>query len=254
MYWIAKALSMVLLPPGSVVLAIVSALVLLVLGRRRLAVLLLAVSAALLYALSITPVMDALIGPLEGRYPDPAERAGECDAIAVMGGGLIERTTPDGSRVLLSHTSAERVNVAFRLWRDVRRPILLSGGNSWDFPAPEAAVMADTLEALGVPASDLSVEWWSRNTYENARFGKAVADAFGWKRLCVITSGYHLTRTVRAFRAAGLDVLPVPADLWASAGAYSWRSLIPAVDHLHGSTVALREYLALAWYRLHYGI
>jgi uncharacterized SAM-binding protein YcdF (DUF218 family) len=254
MYWIVKALSVVLLPPGLIVLAIVLALVLLATGRRRSALVLLAGSAGLLYALSISPVTDALIGPLENRYADPGARTLECDALAVLGGGLIQRASPEGALAVLSHTSAERVNTAFRLWREAHRPILLSGGNTWDFDTPEAIIMAGTLEGLGVPASDLSVEWWSRNTFENARFGKASADAFGWKKLCVITSAYHLTRTVRAFRAAGMEVVAVPADVWASAAAYSWRSLIPAAGHLHGSTLALREYLSLAWYRLHYGI
>jgi len=254
MYWIIKALSMALLPPGLIVLAIVIALVLLVTGRRRIASAILGASAALLYALSISPVTDFLISPLERRYPDPAAHTQQCDAIAVMGGGLIERGSAEGRKPVLSRTSGERVNIAFRLWREARRPILLSGGDSWSFTVPEATIMASTLEALGVPESDLSVEWWSRNTFENARFGKATAEAFGWKKLCVITSGYHLTRTVRSFRAAGMEVVPVPADPWASSGDYSWRSLIPAADHLHGSTIALREYLALAWYRLHYGI
>jgi uncharacterized SAM-binding protein YcdF (DUF218 family) len=154
----------------------------------------------------------------------------------------------------LSPASAERVSAAYRLWRQLDRPILLSGGAPWDFDLAEATVMAEAMTALGVPESALVLEWWSRNTYENAQRSKEVTEAFGWRSLCLVTSAFHLPRAVRAFREAGLTVVPVPAGGWASGGGYDWASFVPALNQLHASTLALREYVALVWYRWWYGV
>lgn len=254
MYWFTKALSVLILPHGLLVLSMLAALALLAAGRQRAAMWLLAVTAGLVYALSISPTMDALVTPLERRYPYPAPEELKCDAIVVVGGGLIGRAVSPGGPPALSPASAERVAVGFQLWRQLRRPVLLSGGDSWDFDTPEATAMAEAMIALGVPESALALEWWSRNTYESALNAKASAEAFGWQSLCLITSAYHLPRTVRTFRHAGLSVVPVPAGAWASDGRYGWTSVVPALEHLQASTLALREYLALAWYGLRYGI
>jgi uncharacterized SAM-binding protein YcdF (DUF218 family) len=254
MYWMTKALSVLILPPALLVFVMLAAMALLAAGRQRMAMALLGVTAGVLYLLSISPTMDALMAPLEGRYPYPAREQLVCDAIVVTGGGLTGRAGAEGGRPALSPSSAERIAATYQLWRQLRVPILLSGGDSWDFQTPEASAMAEALLALGVPESALVLEWWSRNTYENAQNAQAVASTFGWGPLCLVTSAFHLPRSVRAFRAAQLSVVPIPAGGWTSAGGYTWTGFVPALDHLQGSTLALREYLALAWYRLMYGI
>ena len=158
MYWMTKALSALILPPALLVVVMLAALALLAMGRRRTAMWLLGVTAAFVYVLSITPTMDLLVSPLERRYPYPAAQELSCDAIVVTGGGLVGRAGPAGGLPALSPAGAERISVAYRLWRQLRRPLLLSGGDSWDFDAPEAAPVSDksVREGMFGPTPDRS--------------------------------------------------------------------------------------------------
>jgi uncharacterized SAM-binding protein YcdF (DUF218 family) len=254
MDWVTKTLTVLILPPALLIVLMLAAMALLAVERRRGAMTLLGMTAAILYGLSTGPVSDGLTAPLERRYPVPAEESLDCDAIVVTGGGLTGRAGPKGSVPALSYASAERIGAAYRLWRRLRRPVLLSGGEAWGVQASEAAVMAEALIALGAPESDLMLEWWSRDTYENALHSKSAAAAFGWRSVCLVTSAYHLPRAVRTFRHMGLAVVPVPAGGYSTGGDYGWTSFIPVFERLQASSLALREYLALAWYRLRYGI
>lgn len=270
MLWIAKGLGWLLLPPGIFVLSIAASLALLAAGWRRTAAALLAATGCALYLLSIAPVSHALLRPLERHHPLPSAAGLRCDAIAVMGGGVMgggaaldAQPQEDAGPALalpaetLSGSGLARAMTGWRLWRRLGVPLLLSGGNTWDGAATEADALAATLREWGVPGSDLVPERRSRNTFENAREAKRIVEERGWRSLCVVTSAYHLPRTVRAFRHFGIETVPVPAEGPARDGAFSafsWKAMVPMAEHLSGSAAALREYLAFAWYRLRYGI
>jgi uncharacterized SAM-binding protein YcdF (DUF218 family) len=248
--WLTDSLTALALPPVLALELMGAALVLLRLGRHRGAAAILAVALAILYLPSTTPVRDALLAPLERQHTLPPPEQTACDAIVVAGAGVAAPAPPgSGAPPVLSPVSAERVLTAFGLWRRLRVPLLLSGGGEF----AEAPAMAEVLAGLGVPDSALVLEWWSTTTYESARHSQAAADAFGWRTLCLVTSAWHMPRAARVFRQAGLRVVPVPAALADRSPGTGWLAWVPRADVLHASTLALREYLALAWYRLRYG-
>lgn len=253
--WTAKAIGWLILPPGTFVWLLAAALLLIWAGRRRAAAVLVAISLLGLYGLAIPPVSDALLAPLEGHYADEPLAVERCDAIAVMSGGLTRGPDPGGPPAL-SGSSLKRTLAGWRLWRRLGVPLLLSGGNTWDVAWPEAAVMAETLRELGVPDGEIVVEPRSRNTFENAREARVEAETHGWLTLCLVTSAYHLPRTHRAFRAAGLDTVPVPTDFRGTPGGAGdiWKRLVPTAGTFAGSVSALREYVAFVWYALRYGV
>ena len=52
----------------------------------------------------------------------------------------------------------------------------------------------------------------SRNTLENAEFSKAMAAPKAGERWLLVTSAFHMPRSVGLFRKAGFDVEPYPVD------------------------------------------
>ena len=66
MYWVTKALSVLILPPALLVFVIRAAMALLAYGRQRTAMILLGVTAGIVYVLSISPTMDALKNDTKG--------------------------------------------------------------------------------------------------------------------------------------------------------------------------------------------
>jgi uncharacterized SAM-binding protein YcdF (DUF218 family) len=114
------------------------------------------------------------------------------DAILVLGGGI------DGDGVL-GFSSRRRVLAAVAaLDAGQAQYIILTGGPDWREPQfTGAALMRDHALALGAPADTLIVEGLSNTTFENLRFGFALAEERDFARLALLTDAFHLERAKR---------------------------------------------------------
>ncbi len=115
--------------------------------------------------------------------------AAPVDAILVLGGGI------DGDWVL-GYSSRRRVAGAVALLKAGRaRNLIFSGGPDWVHPDFTAAgLMRDHAIALGAPPDALLVETRSSSTFENLRFGFALAEQRGFETLAILTDAFHLER------------------------------------------------------------
>ena len=83
--------------------------------------------------------------------------------------------------------------------------VIVSGGNPQHHEQAEADNYAPFLLARGVSAADLVLENESRNTYQNARNVAGIVQPARDETLVLITSAYHMRRSLLAFNAFGLD-------------------------------------------------
>jgi uncharacterized SAM-binding protein YcdF (DUF218 family) len=216
-------------------------------GRR-----LLAASLLLLALCGFSPIGKLLILPLEERFPTWEPWQGAPDGIVVLGGAI----EPDLSAALGKPAlgrSGERIVAAAELAR--RYPnarIVYSGGNAnliGDKSSKEADYALSLLEDLGVAKQRLIAERLSRNTVENAEFVKAVAGPKEGERWLLVTSAYHMPRSMGLFRRAGFKVEAYPVDRRASKSeAFSFSSV--AINGLERTDVAMREWIGLTAYWL----
>jgi uncharacterized SAM-binding protein YcdF (DUF218 family) len=135
------------------------------------------------------------------------------------------------------------------LYRKLRIPLLFVGGCG-DPGRPalrEAEAMARTAISIGVPAKDIQVENSARNTLESA---KAVKRLLKNSRVVLVTSAYHMKRSVAFFKKQGFDVVPAPTGYRAERRALTGYSFIPHLDNLASSSCALSEYLSYRWYAM----
>lgn len=231
----AACRALVLPPGGPLLLALVG---LALLGRApRAGRALVGVGLALLLALSLPVVGDALTGTID-RYPvlDPAH-APASDVIVVLGGGVRRTRGAAGPSIPLAET-LERLACAARLARATGLPILVSGG-AVTTPEPEAFVMQRALrEDFGLEARWLEVH--SRTTEENARDTAALLGTLALKRVILVTSAVHMRRALMEFRAVGLNPVPAPAAAGAQLGG-GLRGWLPSSSGLARSHAALYE-------------
>ena len=106
--------------------------------------------------------------------------------------------------------------------------------------------MAAAAQALGVPEDAIAWESVSRNTYENAL---AVREFLGDKPFVLVTSAFHMLRAMEVFRRLGMSPIPAPCGQRALRD-YTPYDLVPRAINLWHSAHALREYLAILWYRI----
>jgi uncharacterized SAM-binding protein YcdF (DUF218 family) len=219
-------------------------------ARRRGLALLIGIIGSVLYFLGITPGADLLLRPLEEAYPallvPPSD---EVIAIVVLTGGEgwgpRRPVTSD-----LSEASLARLVEGIRIWKllgeDVR--LVFVGGVGVPGRPAEAPLVAQAAMALGVPREMIMWESASRNTYENAI---AVKKLFGERNFILVTSAFHMPRAMEVFRRLGMSPVPAPCG-HEYRGTYIPYDYIPQSTNLRHAAHAIREYLALLWYRVRY--
>jgi uncharacterized SAM-binding protein YcdF (DUF218 family) len=247
-----KFLGRAALPPASMVAGLLLALLLALLGRRKLAWGVAVLAVLETAVLSLPAISDALMAPLEGRARAAAAKAAPCcyEAIVVLGGGIapaIPPWLPDPDL----NSAADRLWYAARLYRrGVAPKVIVSGGDPLarygGVPSvTEAVAMTRFLIDLGVPESAIVSEARSNNTRENIRLVRALVQD---KPVALVTSGYHMPRALQLAERDNLNAAAFPTDWRApwQARAY-WDNWMPTSDAQDNSARALWEYLALAF-------
>ena len=209
-------------------------------------------SVVLLLLAGLSPLGNALIYPLEERFPPWDAARGAPTGIVVLGGAIgpdisAARGTPD------LNESAERLTAAAALARKYPdAKIIYSGGDARlvIHGGIEAEFAATLLESLGIPRARIIMEGKSRNTVENALFSKALADRKPGERWLLVTSAYHMPRSIGVFRRAGFAVEAYPVD-WRTRGAIDLVLPFESVTAgLRRTDTAAREWTGLLVYWL----
>ena len=145
---------------------------------------------------------------ISGRTPRPANKS---DAIVVLGA----RVMPDGE---LSTTLLRRVETAYEAYdAGFGDYLIVCGAQGEDEPVTEAFAMREALIRMGVPEDRVILEDQSYNTEENLGNARKIMDERGMKTALVITSDYHLQRSLWLAKDAGLvaEGMAAPGpDLW----------------------------------------
>ncbi len=201
----------------------------------------------LMYLLSISAVSDNLVKPLENMYGQPDVRdLRNAQAIVVLAGGSYDGVKDFDGTGQNSESSTVRLVAGLRLHRVLHLPVVLSGGRLFDDTDTEANVEYRFLKACGVEERYLIKEDRSRNTAENAKYSKQICRQHNFDRVILVTSAFHMPRSVAFFEREGVNVIPYPTDyktdrnLRLNAFAFT-----PSADSLYRVSVAMKEYLGL---------
>jgi uncharacterized SAM-binding protein YcdF (DUF218 family) len=211
-------------------------------------------SLILIAVVGLGPVGNILILPLEQRFPNWNwnEMRVAPDGIVVLGGAIGPELSLMRGEVSVNE-SAERVTAVAALARRYPQArIVYSGGNGGLLirEGNEAEFALKLFESFGIDRARIIAEDRSRNTVENAVFSKQLANPRPGERWWLVTSAYHMPRSIGAFRAAGFDVEAHPVD-------FRTRGWIDVVvpfgavgDGLRRTDTAMREWVGLVAYRI----
>lgn len=201
-----------------------------------------------LYLCSTALFANFLTGTLEREFVPRAMSVVErADAIVLLGGAM-RGDTHMGTLADLNH-HADRLVHAVALYRAGKAPVVLVTGGGIEGARTEAQQMKDLLEVMGVPARDILLENDSRNTHDNAVHTAQILRAEGMQRVLLVTSAYHMRRSLALFAAQGVDVIPAPTDYQRLVTPHLLPEWLPAVSNLYQSTEALHEIVGYWVYR-----
>lgn len=132
------------------------------------------------------------------------------------------------------------------------KKILLTGGNGsiLEDLASEAVEIRKFLLKIGVPDSDIIVESNSRTTYENAIYTKEVLDKnYPNARCLLITSAWHMPRSVATFKKAGLDFDTFPVDYISERVKLTPNDLLPDRMGFYYWEIIIKEWVGYLGYK-----
>ena len=210
-------------------------------------------AAATLMLLGSSAFSSWLIGTLEFAYPVVAPVAApHTDAIVVLGGITRTTQTHPGARFDLSD-SAERIDEGARLYHAGVAPVMIltSGGQGRGEEGDH--LRRFLIDDLHVPAEAIvHTGRLSHKTAEESANVRVLLRERGWGRVTVVTSAYHMPRSMLLFRKQGIDAAAHPVDFRSFRDATEpvGTNWFPRTDFLNQTEVALREYYGIVYYKL----
>jgi uncharacterized SAM-binding protein YcdF (DUF218 family) len=175
---------------------------------RRLGMGIAALALASLWVLSTPLIADELermtehYSALDLTHPIAAQ------AIVILGGGGYRTYAPEYGGPAPDYAMYDRLAYGAYVARHTGLPVLVSGNGA------EAVTMRVSL-ARDFGVQTKWVDEAAEDTYDNAHDSARLLRAAGITHVVLVTSDTHLWRASHEFEAAGLSIVPAPADVWA---------------------------------------
>lgn len=108
------------------------------------------------------------------------------------------------------------------------------------------------LLTLGIPREDFLIESESRNTRENALFAKKTLEVNNINgKYLLITSAFHMRRSLACFKKVGLQVTPYSTDRYSGPPKFDLEFLlVPNIASINGWEVLLHELFGYLTYKV----
>ena len=251
-FFLASKIIWALISPDSLIVILgVSAWIAAIVKWQRISRSLLASCALLLVLIGFFPVGEWLIAPLENRFTTNAALPSEVDGIIVLGGAISPRMSNIWQQPELGG-GADRITNFLYLARIYPNAQLVFTGGSGAVTKQEfkEAEMAQILlDQVGLAERAIIFESESRNTSENARNSKELVTPDNNENWLLITSAFHMPRSIGVFCQQQWAVQPYPVDH------YSQKANLLRVNFSFGENllvlgVAIREWVGLVAYRV----
>ncbi len=152
--------------------------------------------------------------------------------------------------------SVDRVLQAAELYHSNRiDKIILSGGNASIITEqpPESILLKRFLLRINVPDTCIITEDKSRNTHENAVYTKIQIRKHlsGHPKSVLITSAYHMKRSLACFHKQKVDVTPCPVDFYVPQLKTDIKSLLlPSSEAFAKWEILLHEWFGILYYKI----
>lgn len=251
-FYLSKLFWIVAQPINLIGILVLAGIVLALLRFRRLGIAFSFAGFAILALGAWSSLGAVLLHPLEDRFsrPDPAPET--VAGIVVLGGGFEGGVNLARGGYELNASGDRFVEAAILARRYPAARVVVTGGTGTLRLDGEGD--GDTapklLTALGVAPERLVLETRSRNTHENALFTRALVQPQPGETWLLVTSAFHMPRSVGLFRKAGFSVVPWPAD-YRTAGTETFGlAQDNMLDSIANLSIAIREWIGLAAYRL----
>lgn len=248
-FLLSKILWFVFAPANLLMLMVLAGTALLWFGKVKAARYTLTAAVAVILAVTLFPLGEALLIPLEQRFPAPVEIPQKLDGVILLGGAQEPLLTRDYHQPVMNGASETMTTFLALARAHPEAKLVFSGGsgNIRNQGVTEADTVKLFLRQQGFDPGKLIYETHSRNTYENVIFSKRLVQPKPGERWLLVTSAYGMPRAVGVFRAAGWPVIPYPCNYHVGRELH----LLPSLHFMESFStleMAMHEWIGLTAY------
>ncbi len=173
--------------------------------------------------------------------------------VGILLGGSLRSYDQEFGRPVYSQ-SVDRLLQTIALYKSGKvKKILLSGG-SGSVTRPEekeSEIILKVLLQTGIPEEDIIIENTSRNTYENAVYTTEILNRlYPGGTFLLITSSFHMRRSLACFEKTGLKTIIFPVDPRAHSHVYTpENSVFPHANALLMWDALIHEWMGIVSYK-----
>lgn len=183
-------------------------------------------------SLGFTPLTNFLYAVLEVR-PDIRK----ADSIILLSSGAY-------TDKIFTRDNYQRIMHAYGLHKQGYADKIIICGGAVVMGLPSLAeLMKDFLVQIGMDEGCIITENRSRNTYENIKNVKPVLDELGIKSSLLVTSSYHMNRSLAVSKKLGIKTYPAPVPCYE-------KNVYRASLRTRFITEILREYGAIIYFKV----
>lgn len=194
------------------------------------------------------PVADPILRPLEKRFPAPQQLPQNIEGIIVLGGAERGDLAIQWQMAQFNQ-AAERMMAIPTLAKEYPNAKIVFTGGSGSLLHPQDVASSATYKWFGEQGVANRVLWEkkSRNTYENATLSEQMLGAVPSGRWLLVTSAFHMPRSMGVFRLRGWNVQAYPVDYY-SKTAHGLRLDPKYWMHIRDLSFTLKEWIGLFVY------
>ena len=214
MFYLTRLLVELLAPLNFSLLLLIVALLLLLLRRSKSAAICLGAALCIQLFCGYGFFVKEEIGKRENLFPAMTrERIAALDAlqiqyIVVLGSGHVsDKRLPETSQI--GGASLYRLTEGIRLLNIFPGTKLIVTGGVGHDPVPNAQVVGQVAESLGVPGERIIREERPRDTVQEAEILQPV---LGKETFILVTSALHMPRAIEIFKFLGMQPIAAPTD------------------------------------------
>ena len=213
-FYISKLIWLIISPDSLLLILIILSLALLYIGKKKQAKQLLSLTTVLLITISFFPIGEWLLYPLESRFETNPNIDKNLTGIIVLSGAEDTEGSQIWNQVELG-SAAERNLTFLSLARQYPKAKLIFTGGTGSLTKQEfkaADVAKKLFRQQGFDIKQITFERESRNTYENAIYSKKIMKPEKGENWLLITTAWHMPRSIGIFCKADWPVTPYPVD------------------------------------------
>lgn len=250
MFLASKLFWLLAQPLSLVFILLVLGFLLAAVGRRWLCRFQSGLAVTLLFLTLFTSTGAVMLQVLENRIPRPVSLPDNLSCIIILGGAFENEVIAKRGGIELNQAADRFVEGLKLAQAHPAARILVSGGDgSFSGQYDGDAQTSDTFfSTFGIAPDRLIREDQSRTTFENATNTKQLLEANGLSNCALITSAFHMPRSVGLFRKLGIDVTPWPVDYRTSGELTLGFDFSQPSLNAQLTTTAMREWTGLLAY------